>query len=337
MKKNYFGKLLLSAVFSVGFFVLLPVSVLAIGQMTQPIVFENAMRGQELTETLTLFSSQDADVVYGLAGSGDIANWASFYKIDDIESVNPITEIDVPAKEQVKVTVKFFVPADTPNGKYTGSVAVTGGVPERQESSLNQVQVMDRVARKVTINVTDEEKILLEAEIIPAKYGVSVAEPLRIKALFENKGNVEIRPETHIKITRLSDSKTVHTAIYPYPEDEEAIKPFSSKVLDDLVVWQPLDMDLGKYNAQIKVKVNGDVKAEKDFNFDVMTNQDAAVLGMSTQNNVVGDGEIFGMNKSEQTVAIYTLLAIILFVVILVAMKVYGNTRKKLENKEVNQ
>lgn len=337
MKKNYFGKLLLCAVFSVGFFVLSPVFVSAIGQMTQPIVFENAMREQELTETLTLFSSQDADVVYGLAGSGDIANWASFYKIDDIELANPITEIDVPAKEQVKVTVRFFVPTDTPNGKYTGSVAVTGGIPEQQESSLNQVQVMDRVARKVTISVTDEEIILLETDIIPASYAVSGAEPLRVKAIFANNGNVAVRPETSIKITRLSDSKTVYTAIYPYPEDEEAVKPFNTKTLEDFIVWQPLGMELGKYNAKVEVKVNGAVVAEESFNFDVMTDQAAAVLGANTQSDDAGEsGGIFGMNKNEQTAVMYILAVIIILAVILITLKFFGKTTKKLENGEAN-
>lgn len=242
----------------------------AIGQMTRPILFEGVMRGQELTEKVTLFSSQEGDVTYGLAGGGDIENWVTFYAIDDTEFKVPITEVTVPSKSQVQVMAKFLVPADAPNGTYKGVIAVTGGAQAEQSLEENSVQVMDRVDRAVSITVTDKEKIELKTSIIPLEYGISNSRPLKVKAVFNNTGNVSLKPSVQLKIAEIATGNSVHNAIYPYPDSTGAVKPFEEKSIENFIVWQPASQPLGQYRATAAVMINGQAVSEESFNFDIL-------------------------------------------------------------------
>lgn len=272
MKKTIYSAILFLII---GLF--LPQFTLAIGQMTKPIVFEDVLRGQEVQETLLLSNSEEKEVVYGLMASGDIKDWTTFYSTDNLE--NSIKEIKIPAKSQINVLVKFNVPKDTPNGTYTGQAAIFINPEQGDQTKEMNVAVGLSVGREVTINVTDKENIKFETTIIPLKYAIGKGKPLNIKVIYDNQGNVSIKPDIQLKITEISTGNVVQNVIYPYPENEEAVKPFERKEFKNLIEWQTTGQENGKYKAEIKVIFNGVTYKEKSFRFDIGTDIMAMLLG----------------------------------------------------------
>lgn len=243
---------------------------LAIGQITQPIVIENALRGQAVTALLKLFNSQDQQVTYGLQAEGDIADWATFYKINDKDLANPISDIQVPPKSYLDATVKFSIPPDAPNGEYQGEVVVFTAPSQVEQSEQSLAAVGQQIGRQVVITVTDKEVVALEASIIPLSYDVKLGEPLQIKIIYDNKSNIAIKPDVQIKITR--DGSTIFNAIFPYAEGEPAIKTQTRKTMP-LIEWSSAGQPEGKYRAELKIAVNGQVMEESGFNFYISSAQ----------------------------------------------------------------
>ena len=246
----------------------LPLSALAIGQMTEPIVIKDVLRDSQVTETLILYNSENKEIVYGLKAEGEIADWTSFYKIDDTNLENPITEIQIPAKLSLNALVKFDIPKNIPNGDYTGHVVIMTIPMEEKETKEVSALLRLRVSREVSITVTDKEIFNFETTIIPLKYGLSKNEPLEIKIIYYNQGNVSIEPNIQLKITQISTGKVVqNTVIYPYPEDANPVKPFERKVFENLIEWPTAGRENGRYLAELSVLLNGEVIQKEDFSF----------------------------------------------------------------------
>ncbi|MCK4454103.1 hypothetical protein KAU51_02030 [Candidatus Parcubacteria bacterium] len=243
----------------------LPQITLGIGQLTKPIIIKDVLRGQEVTAILKLFNSGDKEVTYQFKANGDIKEWASFYEIEDKNLENAITEIQIPAESSINAVAKFTVPEDTPNGDYSGEVAIVSIPVKDKETGKIMATVFQRVGRKVSITVTDEEIIKFDATIIPLKYGIGKNEPLRIKVIYDNQGNVAIRPDIQLKI--LKSNETIFNAIFPYPEDEKAVRPFERKVFENLIEWPTAGQENGRYRAEVKVLLNGEMIEEDDFRF----------------------------------------------------------------------
>ena len=242
----------------------LPKSVLGIGQMTKPIEVKSILRGQTTESTLTLYNSEEEETVYKLVADGVISNWTSFYTIDD--SNNSIDEIQIPAKSNIKAVVRFTVPQDAANGVYIGEVAIIS-VPEKTEGGKVNVSVGARVGRRVSITVTDEEIIEFDTTIIPLDREVGKNDPLRIKIIHTNQSNVSIKPSIQLKITK--NGGNIFNAIFPYPEDENPVRPLERKTLSSLIEWQTAGQNNGRYRAEVKVLLNDKVMRENDFHFTV--------------------------------------------------------------------
>jgi len=248
--------------------ILVPLRILGIGMVTQSIIFENVLRGSEVVETLILLNSQDKDITYELVAEGEIASWASFYNVEDRKLENPIKEITLSPKSQERIIVKFTIPEDVPNGTYKGEVAIMTKPPENTEGVIS-VSVIQRVGRPVSITISDKEILDFQPTIFPLKYAIGKNQPLKIKIIYTNNGNVFIQPSVHLKIIQVSTGKVVHNAIYPYPEDEPPVKPFERRVLPELIEWQTAGQKNGLYEAQIKVLLDGETYFEKSFRFRV--------------------------------------------------------------------
>jgi hypothetical protein len=259
---------------------------LGIGMMTEPIVIKDILRGQETIVNLTLLNSESREVVYGLKAEGQISKWVSFYNIEDKNFKSPIQEIKMPSEKFVDVRVKFSVPKDMPNGKYTGSVLAflaSSGEVKNEETS---VDVSQQVGRNVTITVTDKEIINLESAIIPLQYGVRSNDNLKIKIEYYNKGNVALKPSVQLKISR--DGNNVFGAIFLYPESEEAIKPEERKTIS-AIDWPTTGQANGKYIAEVKILNGTNVLSEKSFEFEI-GNFDNSVLLSSVSSFLKGNG-----------------------------------------------
>lgn len=243
---------------------ILPNSVFAIGMMTKPIIIDNALRGEIIQETLTI-DGIDKDASFELTAGGEIKNWAKFYKIDDLE--NPITTIQISANSRINAVVKFTVPEDAPNKTYEGTVAVLSAPEKDGQSEEMSVAVGLRIDREVSITVTDKEIIGFSTAIIPENYNVNPGKLLKIKVIFDNQGNVSIKPDIQLKI--LKDNTVVHNAVYMYPETEEPAKPRERKTIENFIQWSTNGQEKGYYRAEAKVLLNDEIKDEQSFRFTI--------------------------------------------------------------------
>jgi hypothetical protein len=247
------------------FGVFLPRTAFGIGQVTKPIVIEDALRGQEIIDTLRLSNSEEEEVVFGLKTEGDISAWTSFFLVEDESYENPITEFNVPPGPFFSVKVKFSIPDDIPNGEYKGKIYVFYAPTNESEGMDISMNVSQRIGREVRINVTDKEIIKFTTSIIPMSYQIDAEHPVQIKIVHKNLGNVSVNPSIQLKITR--EEKVVYNAIFPYPEEEAPIKPGENKVMPSYIEWETREQEEGNYRADIFAMQGDEVMDSSKFGF----------------------------------------------------------------------
>lgn len=262
MKKNF---ALLLLFFSL-FFLAQPTATWAIGQITEPINIENALRGQEIVSKITVLNSEKQQNVIGLVAEGSIANWTKFYQASDKEFANPITEITVPAGDYADVGVLFTIPADTANGSYTGELSVVYNPTQASSEQETASTVAQKISRSVTIVVSDQEVILLDASVIPNKFDYAPNEPLSLRIIYDNKSNITLTPSIQIKIKK--DEKTVYNVIYPYPENEPAVRSMSLYEIPALSI-PTADLGQGSFVAELTFLKGDKNILEKTFSFSI--------------------------------------------------------------------
>ncbi len=249
--------------FGIIFSLVLPQGALGIGQITQPIIFKDILKGQTMESDLILYNSADKELIYQLNADGKIKDWASFYSIGNAK--DPISEISVPAKSNIKAKVRFAVPQDALNGEYSGEVAILAAPEKNKNEATTNVSVGSRIGRPVSITVTGKEIIKFSAFVTPKTYFIEIGKPLEINAKYYNTGNVAIKPDLKIRISK--DGQSVFNVIFPYPENEEAVKPMGSKIIP--VVWQSAGQPEGLYKTEITVLLDSAVIQEDEFTFTV--------------------------------------------------------------------
>ncbi len=304
-------------------------AVFAIGQMTEPIIINDVLKGQEIKDTISVTNSEDRVVEVKIQAEGQIAGWTTFYAIDDKDLTHPITDLTLPARGPAKATVVFRVPDDAPNGTYKGVVAAISKLAEETQSNANSgaANVLQKIDREVTITVSGKEILKLEAAALPMKYGVPSGQPLQIKAIYDNQGNVAVKPDLQLKIANIDNTTTLHNAIYPYPDGEDAVKALERREFSNMVEWQTTGQPEGKYQAYVKVVLNGNLIKEENFQFDIISAEAAAaVLGTNTSN---GDSE------AAQMMMWYIFGGIVALAVLVVLVKVFKKG-KLASNQSIN-
>ncbi|MFC1622649.1 hypothetical protein ACFL1Y_01485 [Patescibacteria group bacterium] len=298
--------------FSISIILILPLNVLAIGQITEPIVIENALRGEDFQDTLVIINTEDQAIRVGLVADGEIKEWTKFYNLDDME--NSIENILLTSGEKKSVNIIFSIPEDAPNGKYLGSVAVIRKPDDVSQEKGSSVSLSQRIDREATIEVGGEEKINLAVSVIPESYDIEKNKPLNIRFIYDNQGNVSLKPQIDLKIKTL-EGKVAYNAIYPYPESESKVKPGSQHEIPALEI-PTSGLSIGKYRVEMKFLHNGEVVVEEDFKFSVAQ---GGLWGMIK-------GASIGPWKINWLVLGVTLILIILIVVIGVLLKKKNNS-----------
>ena len=254
-------------IFTLTLAIFIPLQTLGMGIVSQPLVIENAIRGETIQDSLEVFNSEEAPVVFELSSEGDIAGWAVFYLPDDLE--NPITQISAQASSYVKSTVYINVPEDTANGEYQGQLTATLKPAETDDAAEGntKVTILQRLSRQITINVTDNENAKLAVSVIPATYDIKNNQPLDIRFIYDNQGNISLSPQIDLKVYA-SNNKVVYNLIYPYPEAEEPIKPGEIREISSISL-PTTDLKDGSYRAEMKFLHQGNSILTEDFRFNV--------------------------------------------------------------------
>lgn len=298
---------------SMFFVFILPLKTFAIGQVTEPIVITNAQRGQEPQATLTIINNDKTETEIGLLAKGDIISWTKFYSAKNLS--DPIQSIKMSAGSQVKIIARFSIPADARNGKYKGYVSVSKKFDNtalgKDQSSVSISQEIDR---EVAIEINGKEIIGFDVSVIPKTYDLKKDEPLAIRLIYDNSGNVAIAPQMQIKIN--NDGGVIYNTIYPYPENQPSVKPGEIYEIPEVQILTS-NLGVGKYIAQMSFSMDGKIMQEKDFGFSVgMFAEPAAISNIENRSIFATVFDGFGGRMGNIWVLIILAGAIILFVLL---------------------
>ncbi|MDO8669376.1 MAG: hypothetical protein Q7K65_03730 [Candidatus Buchananbacteria bacterium] len=256
----------------IGLFLALPMIVLAIGQTTNPIIIDNALRGGEFQETLIIINNDGENVEVKLSVEGQTASWTKFYLPGDLK--NPIESFSLEKDGQANIVVVFSVPQDTANGDYIGFVGAGKkvGTPSENKNE-SSVSVEQKINREVKIKVTDKETIKLLVSVIPETFDVKSGENLSVRFIYDNQSNVALKPQIQFRIRKAD--QTVYNAIFPYPDGDDPVRSLAQHEISALKIPTTGLAD-GKYLAEIEFLHNGQAILSQNFKFSIVS---GSVLG----------------------------------------------------------
>jgi len=275
MQLKYFfqtASLLYVILFSVS-----PAVVSAIGQTSTPIVIENAVRGEEYEDVLTLFNSSDEEENFTLTSEGEIADWMTFYNLNNTE--NPINELTIAANSRIQAKVRISIPQSAPMGAQSGLV-VFALLNKSKDGQVNLNPVTQQVSREVTVNVNDQGILSAEAFVSLKSNMLAKNEPLEINVAYYNSGSVSNKPQVSLGIFK--NDINIADIIYPYSKDKKAIMPTQTEKMSFL--WQTAGQELGKYRAEISVILDNEIIKDDSFAFQI-TNEDFSSLATANVSN----------------------------------------------------
>jgi hypothetical protein len=257
----------------------------ALGQMTEPIVIDNALRGESIEQELIAVNSDQSDLEIRFMAEGDIQDWASFYLPDNLELEQDVFTLK--AGDSLRIVAILDIPDDLENGVYLGNFSVSNIASTELDAKESGANVVQKIDRQVSISISDEEKINIEnTSVIPNKFDLELEEPLSIRIIYNNEGNIRLSPQVRIKIKK--DDKNIHDLIYPYPEDENAVNSKSQHEIQPIVIqtiaWEP-----GKYFASLDFGRDGESILKKDFVFSI------AVADADSENKISANNYILAI------------------------------------------
>ena len=249
--------------------VIVPAAVGAIGQLSQPIIQEGLLQGQQFSVEIKPFNSVATVQIFELTTRDQVAGWAKFYATEDREFKIPIQQIEVLAQSSASAIAVSTIPAGTPNGVYEGGVVVsTKKTDLNSDQAGANISVSDSVSRQVLITVTDQQNVAFNVQVIPDSFDVDNNGALKVRFIYENTGNVDVRPDVRLTITELATGQLVHEAIYSYPAAEAAVKVRTKKDMTYLN-WSASGQNSGRYRAELAFMVNGISYSENEFKFTI--------------------------------------------------------------------
>jgi len=317
--KNFQNLFLVVIIFGM---ILFPFSILGLAQSVQPIIIENAQRGENYEAMISIFNTETNEIDVYLRASEDIESWASFFGIDDTERKNPIKSLIIEPQSYGYALVNFRVPDFIANGEYKGSVIA--GTKPNNDSNENTAQIGFEIPRKVTIKIGGEQVILYDAEVLASNIFLPKNETFSFTIVYHNKGNVNIKPI--VKFKAVSNDKEIANIIFPYPDEGVAIAPNSSRRMS--YDWTPPAVNAS--NASYDISITPAV-GDKEIKTETFT--------ISVDNGVQA-GMVMGANTSSSEVRIqmimwYVLGGIATLAVLLALVKIFkkGKPTNSIINK----
>ncbi|MFV9630837.1 MAG: hypothetical protein ACNYWM_07205 [Methanosarcinales archaeon] len=235
------------------------VSAMGIGVAPSEVSIENALRGGEAETTVTIFNTGSQDDTFLLSASGDISEWVSYYNKNDPETI--IETIDIPGSDKVQVLAVFQIPADAQNENYYGSLDITTAPKNTSTEGTGQHLIVG-ASSKITIAVTGEQKI--DGKVI----GITIADtehnnPLKVKVIFENTGNVIVNPKIDVIIYQ--NENEVHRYVHQSTE----VKPTLTETI--IAIWNTTSSNVpDDYIANVTVSLEGRTIVSNNVPFKIL-------------------------------------------------------------------
>lgn len=255
---------LLKSIMLFAMFSLFPQIASAIGQTTDPIIINDALRGETFEKELIIVNTEKESAAIEIAAGGDIAEWTKFFKTNDLK--NPITIVDLKAGEKINLLAELSIPLDVKNGTYSGVISAIKKPKDAESSSESSVSISQKIDRKVEIEVNDEENISIRVSVIPSKFDYEEKESLKVRFIYDNQGNVSVRPDVNFKIKK--NDKAVFNITFPFPEDVQSIKPKAIYEIPGIEV-PTVTLENGQYVAKIDFVVDQKTISTEKFGFSI--------------------------------------------------------------------
>ena len=244
--------------------IIIPISSQAIGQLTSPIIIKDALRGLSYEEQLTIVNTEKTRVKLNLGAEGAIKDWTKFYFPNDLET--PINDFELVAGQSIQITALFIIPDNTANGEYKGTVSVSKIASTDGKENESTAAVTQKIDRDVSIIINDKEIINFEASIIPESYDLPSGQAMKVRIIYDNRGNTSISPE--IKVNIMTGDETNYSVIFPYPENTPAVKPHTIFEIKNIEI-PTTNLDKGKHLLTLDFYNNDSLSLQKDFYFTI--------------------------------------------------------------------
>jgi len=263
-------------------------SAMAIGIGISPseINITNAMRGSEYERALTIINPGVDSTRFSLNMEGDSKEWIYFYYIDK-PSVK-INEILINSSDKAVVVVKINIPEDASSSTYKSNIIVET-VPEKIDDMNTGVSAKLMASTALTIGVTGEQIIDGIARTITID-DTEPGYPLRINAIFQNTGNVVVKPK--IMANLFKDAKMIGNLTY----ENTKVKPTLSETI--IADWNTTSENIpGDYIANINVSLNGKELRSEILSFKILPSGTLTRQGNLTSIIIEGEPSINIVSK----------------------------------------
>ncbi|WP_211531694.1 hypothetical protein [Methanocalculus chunghsingensis] len=232
-----------------------PALAAGIGIGPNEVTINQATRGGTYERSLTIFNPADQGVNINVRTEGAAGDWIALYRLDNRQT--EISELFIPARENVQLLFKVIVPEDTPTEMYQARIVAE---TQSEEAMAGGVGTVLRARSVVTIHVIGREIVSGKVE------GISVANtetgvPLVIDVQFRNTGNVIVSPEIHSTIKK--DGEVIGEA----RSSEKRVTPETIESI--LVEWSTEGLEPGTYTANVVGMLRGEQIASQEMDFEV--------------------------------------------------------------------
>ena len=231
-----------------------------IGVFPSDINFGNTLRGSAYYKTIGVLNNENASQTYSVQFDGQAAPWLSIVDPDDRTKV--VDSVSAPAKDQGRVFLRLVVPADIPNGKYTGVVRVLTTINEENNGGGSGASVNVGSEISVSLNLTGTQNMAGSVMDMTTS-DVETGSPLRIMTTVQNSGNVQVNPQIDLQVLDLQGA-VVATASF----SEDLVYPNEVKILAP--EWDTTGQKPGERIARVSVKFGNVDLGTRELHFNIM-------------------------------------------------------------------
>ncbi len=231
-----------------------------IGVAPAMIELEDALRGAEYTNLLTVFNREESDLTAEVAGEGEAGQWVSLHPLDDETAT--LDSIAVPANSQTRVFLRVTVPLDAPNGPHKGSIGLQTVAPEGEGDDGGGTGATVGVGVALTINVTGTQNLTGEVLDMNAN-DVEVGYPLRVQTTFHNTGNVKAQPDIRLQVKDSLGTVVAEAAYGDTTVDSGTTQAIHSE-------WDTTGAEAGDYVAGVSVILGDQAIDIRDLPFKIL-------------------------------------------------------------------
>jgi hypothetical protein len=241
---------------------LINVNAQIIGLAVSPsnIVIDNALRGGQYEQLMTIFNGSDNARNFSLGAMGDLSHWFSFYA----ENGQPENLIRINGQSSGKVIVRANIPEDVANENYDSSIHIES-IPEEGGTpvvlSYDVSVVIEVTGTQILTGIVQYISFMKDTVSTIGK--TEVNHPLSIYVRFLNTGNVIAKPKISIDIRTLNDF-SLDNLVY---ENSEVLP---GKVETIEVSWDSKETPTDNYTALVNVALEDNIIKGEALSFEIL-------------------------------------------------------------------